>query len=143
DHRPAQAGHHARGRRLVHATVEPESGGRSALPGHHPGHHARGVRVADIGGARKRRVGRFGRAGVALMLALSLGALARGAAAAEGQMTLAVHITLTPRWLDPGETESAITPFMVLYAIHDALVKPIAGRAPEPVPGGVVVEVVR
>ena len=70
-------------------------------------------------------MGRFGRAGVALILALSLGALARGAAAAEGQMTLAVHITVAPRWLDPGETESAITPFMVLYAIHDALVKPM------------------
>jgi peptide/nickel transport system substrate-binding protein len=70
-------------------------------------------------------VGRFGRAGVALTLALSLGVLPRGAAAAEGQMTLAVHITLAPRWLDPGETESAITPFMVLYAIHDALVKPM------------------
>ena len=70
-------------------------------------------------------MGRFGRAGVALLLALSLGVVARGAAAAEGQMTLAVHITLTPRWLDPGETESAITPFMVLYAIHDALVKPM------------------
>jgi hypothetical protein len=27
--------------------------------------------------------------------------------------------------LDPGETESAISPFMVLYAIHDALVKPM------------------
>src|SRR2546430_7596378 len=40
-------------------------------------------------------------------------------------MVWAVHVTLAPRWLDPGETESAITPFMVLYAIHDALVKPM------------------
>src|SRR5437016_14515198 len=47
------------------------------------------------------------------------------AAGPDGQMTLAVHITVAPRWLDPGETESAITPFMVLYAIHDALVKPM------------------
>ena len=47
------------------------------------------------------------------------------AAAAEGQMAWAVHVTLAPRWLDPAETESAITPFMVLYAIHDALVKPM------------------
>jgi peptide/nickel transport system substrate-binding protein len=47
------------------------------------------------------------------------------AAAPEGQMSWAVHVTLAPRWLDPGETESAITPFMILYAIHDALVKPM------------------
>jgi hypothetical protein len=33
--------------------------------------------------------------------------------------------TIASRWLDPGETEAAITPFMVLYAIHDALVKPM------------------
>jgi peptide/nickel transport system substrate-binding protein len=49
----------------------------------------------------------------------------RAGAAAEGQMSWAAHVTLAPRWLDPGETESAITPFMSLYAIHDALVKPM------------------
>ncbi|PYN33685.1 MAG: peptide ABC transporter substrate-binding protein, partial [Candidatus Rokuibacteriota bacterium] len=40
-------------------------------------------------------------------------------------MAWAVHVTLAPRWLDPGETESAIIPFIVLYALHDALVKPM------------------
>jgi len=34
-------------------------------------------------------------------------------------------VTLASRWLDPAETEALITPFMVLYAIHDALVKPM------------------
>src|SRR5439155_23174917 len=47
------------------------------------------------------------------------------AAPPDGQMAFAVHVTLAPKWLDPGETESAITPFLVLYAIHDALVKPM------------------
>ncbi|MBI1847715.1 MAG: ABC transporter substrate-binding protein [Candidatus Rokubacteria bacterium] len=47
------------------------------------------------------------------------------ARAAEGQMSWAFHVTIAPRWLDPAETESAITPFMVLYALHDALVKPM------------------
>ena len=51
----------------------------------------------------------------------------RPAAAAEGQMSFAVHVTLAPRWLDPAETESAITPFLVLYAIHDAMAKPMPG----------------
>ena len=33
---------------------------------------------------------------------------------------LLVHVTLASRWLDPAETEALITPFMLLYAIHDA-----------------------
>src|SRR5499426_846510 len=47
------------------------------------------------------------------------------AAAPEGTMTWGVHITLASRWLDPAETEGIITPFMVLYALHDAMVKPM------------------
>ena len=54
------------------------------------------------------------------------------AAAPEGQMNFAAHVTLAPRWLDPAETESAITPFMVLYGIHDALVKPMPGGLTTP-----------
>src|SRR5262245_19263402 len=46
-------------------------------------------------------------------------------AAPEGAMTWGVHITLASRWLDPAETEGIITPFMVLYALHDAMVKPM------------------
>ncbi len=37
-------------------------------------------------------------------------------------------MTLASRWLDPAETEALITPFMILYAIHDALVKPMPGN---------------
>jgi peptide/nickel transport system substrate-binding protein len=43
-----------------------------------------------------------------------------------------VHVTLAARWLDPGETEAAITPFLVLYALHDALVKPMPGGLTTP-----------
>jgi ABC-type transport system substrate-binding protein len=32
------------------------------------------------------------------------------------------------RWLDPLETDSEITPFLVFYAMHDALVKPMPGN---------------
>ena len=45
--------------------------------------------------------------------------------APSGQVTYAVHFTLAPRWLDPGENEGSITPFLTLYAIHDALLKPM------------------
>ena len=54
-----------------------------------------------------------------------LGAARPVAAAPEGTITWGVHITLASRWLDPAETEGIITPFMVLYALHDALVKPM------------------
>ena len=48
-------------------------------------------------------------------------------AAPEGTMTWGVHVTLASRWLDPAETEALVTPFLVLYALHDAVVKPMMG----------------
>ena len=42
-----------------------------------------------------------------------------------GQMTWAMHITLAPTWFDPAETGALATPYMCLYALHDALVKPM------------------
>jgi peptide/nickel transport system substrate-binding protein len=42
-----------------------------------------------------------------------------------GTVAFAVHVTLATRWLDPAETDAEITPFMVFYALHDALVKPM------------------
>lgn len=44
---------------------------------------------------------------------------------AGGQMIWAVHATLSPSWFDPAETSGVITPFLCLYALHDALVKPM------------------
>jgi peptide/nickel transport system substrate-binding protein len=55
-----------------------------------------------------------------------------GAAAPEGQMTWAVHISLAPTWFDPAETSGIITPYMLLYALHDALVKPMPGHRMAP-----------
>ena len=45
--------------------------------------------------------------------------------APSGQMTWAIHVTIAPTWFDPAETPGIITPFMFLYALHDALVKPM------------------
>jgi ABC-type transport system substrate-binding protein len=45
-----------------------------------------------------------------------------------GQMTWAIHVTMAPTWFDPAETPGVITPFMFLYALHDALVKPMPGN---------------
>jgi peptide/nickel transport system substrate-binding protein len=68
---------------------------------------------------------------VALLLVLITFPTA-GVAAPEGQLTWAVHISLAPTWFDPAETPGMITPFMVLYALHDAMVKPMPGQAVAP-----------
>src|SRR5437660_7231204 len=60
------------------------------------------------------------------------GAPAGRADAPAGQMTWAVHVSLAPTWFDPAETSGIITPFMVLYALHDAVVKPLPGSAMTP-----------
>src|SRR5438552_12473614 len=43
------------------------------------------------------------------------------AAAPEGQMTWGVHVSLAPTWFDPAETPGIVTPFMVMYGLHDAM----------------------
>jgi len=68
-------------------------------------------------------------------VALALTALlvaAPAAAAPDGDVTWAVHISLAPTWFDPAETPSVITPFMMLYALHDAVVKPMPGNPMAP-----------
>ncbi|HEV8436558.1 MAG TPA: ABC transporter substrate-binding protein [Methylomirabilota bacterium] len=68
-----------------------------------------------------------------VVVIVTAGLLAGPAAAApEGQMTWAVHISLAPTWFDPAETPGIITPFMILYALHDALVKPMPGSPMAP-----------
>jgi peptide/nickel transport system substrate-binding protein len=51
----------------------------------------------------------------------------------EGEMRYALYVTLAPAWFDPGEiTGGFLTPFWVLYALHDALVKPMPGNLMAP-----------
>jgi peptide/nickel transport system substrate-binding protein len=63
----------------------------------------------------------------ASLVMLLIVTVAAPALAAEGEMRWGLHVTLAPRWLDPADTEAFNTPFMVLYAVHDALVKPMPG----------------
>ncbi len=46
-------------------------------------------------------------------------------AAPSDQLTWGIHVSLAPSWFDPAETSGLITPFMVLYALQDALIKPM------------------
>src|SRR5438270_4356261 len=63
------------------------------------------------------------------VLTLAAGGISPVAAAPEGQVTWGVHVSLAPSWFDPAETAGIVTPFMVLYALHDAMVKPLPGNA--------------
>jgi peptide/nickel transport system substrate-binding protein len=43
-----------------------------------------------------------------------------------------VHVSLAPTWFDPGDHTGIITVMKVLYALHDAMVKPMPGNAMAP-----------
>jgi peptide/nickel transport system substrate-binding protein len=45
-----------------------------------------------------------------------------------GELVIAMHVTLAPAWFDPAELPAQITPFGILYALHDALVRPLPGE---------------
>src|SRR5258708_37117909 len=72
------------------------------------------------------------------LAAILVGALiGAGSAAAqskpEGEMRFALYVTIAPAWLDPGETTPGfLTSFWMLYALHDALVKPMPSNRMAP-----------
>jgi len=49
----------------------------------------------------------------------------------KGQITYAIHFTIAPTFFEPAEN-NGITSFLFLYAIHDALVKPMPGNQRTP-----------
>ena len=67
-----------------------------------------------------------------LLLVCVLYAPGAVAAAPAGQLTWAVHVTIAPTWFDPAETPGIVTPFMLLYAMHDGLLKPMPGSGSAP-----------
>jgi peptide/nickel transport system substrate-binding protein len=77
-----------------------------------------------------------GKRGLALVVAVVLCSLvlagpdrpARAQAKPEGEMRWALYVTLSAQWLDPAEVIGVLTPFWVMYALHDALVKPMPGN---------------
>jgi peptide/nickel transport system substrate-binding protein len=78
--------------------------------------------------SRKRRLA----LGLVLFVSVALvvGSPGRAAAQAkpEGEMRWALYVSLVPAWFDPAEVAGVLTPFWVLYAMHDALVKPMPGN---------------
>src|SRR5215510_1838519 len=48
------------------------------------------------------------------------------------QLVFALHVTIPPSWFDPADTPAQITPFGILYALHDAVVRPLPGERMAP-----------
>ncbi len=69
---------------------------------------------------------------VLLVAIVALALTEPATAAPEGQLTYAVHVSLVTRWLDPGDLEGLITPFILFYALHDAVVKSMPGQPQAP-----------
>jgi peptide/nickel transport system substrate-binding protein len=59
-----------------------------------------------------------------LAAVLVLSATPGAAQGPSGRAVVAFHVTIAPSWFDPSTAPPQITPFGVLYAIHDALVRP-------------------
>ena len=70
----------------------------------------------------------------ALILAAAgaAGPRAANAAGAAGELVYGIHISLAPTWFDPAETPSLITPYMIYYALHDAVLKPMPDQPMAP-----------
>jgi peptide/nickel transport system substrate-binding protein len=54
------------------------------------------------------------------------------AAEPQGTLSWGIHVSLAPTWFDPAETPGIITPYMVLYALHDSTVKAMPGEPQAP-----------
>ena len=97
----------------------------------HGGREHLGFRVsrASCTVAPGRASGTTRRDAIALFaLAALAGAVNHANAGADGQLTWGVHVSLAPTWFDPAEMSGIITPYMVYYALHDGLVKPMPGQ---------------
>ena len=83
---------------------------------------------------KRRRDSRIppGRHFIGLMAAALVTFGAAGEVAAQvapsGEVVMAFHVTIAPSWFDPSTAPPQITPFGILYAIHDAVVRPLPGK---------------
>jgi len=69
-------------------------------------------------------------ASIALVSVLTLGLWTVGLSQGQpdGLLTIAFDASIAPTFLDPAETPGIGTPFVFLYALHDALMKPLPGN---------------
>ena len=65
---------------------------------------------------------------VLVMLTLAAAREVTGQPSPAGEAVMAWPITIAPSWFDPSTAPPQITPFGVLYALHDALTRPLPGQ---------------
>jgi peptide/nickel transport system substrate-binding protein len=68
---------------------------------------------------------------VALMMGIvitTMGVEAAGSRPQEGQLSLGLSFTITPSYFDPAEATQVVASAYFLYALHDALIKPLPGN---------------
>jgi len=79
-----------------------------------------------------------GKALTLLVLVVAVAGMALGAGAVgaqtqpDGQLTIAFDASIANTFLDPAQTSGIATPFVFLYALHDALAKPLPGNPMAP-----------
>jgi peptide/nickel transport system substrate-binding protein len=61
-------------------------------------------------------------------MVMLMGVDAAGPSKPEGQLIIAFDTSIAPTYFDPAETTGIATPFTFLYALHDALIKPLPGN---------------
>src|SRR5436309_9027643 len=68
--------------------------------------------------------------GLLVAAVLTLGGVqgATGQPTPTGEAVMAWPVTISPTWFDPSTAPPQITPFGMLYALHDALVRPLPGQ---------------
>ena len=76
------------------------------------------------------RAHRYGAVVMLTLLLVMLGSIQDTAAqtAPAGEVIVAWHVTIAPTWFDPSTAPPQITPFGILFALHDALVRPLPGK---------------
>src|SRR5688572_28302599 len=65
---------------------------------------------------------RWWRLRATLLLVLCLVGITNAQSKPEGMMTWGLHFSIAPTFFDPAETTGLATPFLFLYALHDALI---------------------
>jgi peptide/nickel transport system substrate-binding protein len=45
-----------------------------------------------------------------------------------GELHWAWHVTIAPAWFDPGKVPAQVSPYLLLYALHDGLVRALPGQ---------------
>jgi peptide/nickel transport system substrate-binding protein len=62
-----------------------------------------------------------------VVVALTVGLVHSAVAQPKGELVYALHVTIAPAWFDPAEMPAQITPFIIGYTLHDAVVRALPG----------------